>query len=789
MIKHHLKLAYRNTLRNKSTFLINLIGLSTGLACALLIFLWVSDELSVDKFHEKDAQLFQVMKQAKTSNGEILTFKWTPAPLAAAMKTEMPEVELATSCFFEPDAQKGIIKVGASHLKAMDLFTKPDFFKIFSYHFLEGDKNQVLKTKEEVLISDEFAKKVFGTSTNLVGKTLNYEKEPFSGSYKISGVFKKPPANATQQFDLVFNFDLMLDSQPDMNQWTYGGPDTYIVLKEGTNPDHFNQKIQPYLQTKTGEAYQSLFVRPFSDQHLYNKYENGKQAGGRIEYVWLFSIIALFVLIIACINFMNLSTAKAMHRTKEVGVKKVIGANRTYLITQYMVESIVLTLISLVLALIFVAVILPHFNEITDKQLGFSFDPKLIFGILGITIMTGIISGSYPALYLSSFNPVAIFKGTINRSVGEVWARKGLVIFQFSISIILIVSVTVIYNQIQFIQNKNLGFDKDQVLVFKKDGKLTNDFDSFLKEVKNIPGVVNASSARSNLVNNSSSTIGVRWEGLTEDNSTPFKYLAVGYDLIELLDIELLEGRSFSKNFGDEKDKIIFNETAIKVMGLKNPIGKTVRQWGEDKQIIGVVKDFHTESLYEKVKPCFLNLNTTGSDLIVKIQAGTEQRTIAQLGAIYKKFNDGLPFEFEFLDANYQNLYASEQRVATLSKYFAGIAILISCLGLFGLVTFSAQRRIKEIGIRKVLGASVTSIVHLLSKDFLQLIVFALFISIPIAWYFMNNWLNSFAYHIEMDSWIFVLTGVFTIGIAFLTVASQSLKSALTNPVDTLKNE
>ncbi|MFK7774144.1 MAG: ABC transporter permease [Saprospiraceae bacterium] len=789
MVKHHLKLAYRNSLRNKSTFFINLIGLSTGLACALLIFLWVYDELSVDKFHEKDAQLFQVMKQAKTSNGETLTFKWTPAPLAAAMKTEMPEVKLATSCFFEPDAQKGIVKIGESHLKAMDLFTQPDFFQMFSYHFLEGDKNQVLKTKNEVLISDQFAKKVFGTTTNLIGKTINYEKDPFSGIYNISGVFQKPPTNATQQFDLVFNFDLMLDSQPDMNKWTYGGPDTYILLEEGTNFADFNQKMQPYLETKTGEAYQSLFIRPFSDQHLYNKYENGKQAGGRIEYVWLFSIIALFVLIIACINFMNLSTAKAMHRTKEVGVKKVIGASRSYLITQYMVESILLTLISLVIGLILVALVLPQFNGITDKQIGVSFDPELIFGILGITIMTGVISGSYPALYLSSFNPVAIFKGKINRSVGEVWARKGLVVFQFSISIILIISVTVIYNQIQFVQNKNLGFNKDQVLIFKKDGKLANDSDSFLKEIKNISGVVNASSVRSNLINNSSSTIGVKWEGLTEDNSTPFKYLSVGYDLIELLDIELLEGRSFSEKFGDEKDKIIFNETAIKTMGVKNPIGKTVRQWGKDKQIIGVVKDFHMESLYEKVKPCFFNLTTKGNDLVVKIQAGAERETIAQLSAFYKKFNDGLPFEFEFLDANYQSLYASEQRVATLSKYFAGIAILISCLGLFGLVTFSAQRRIKEIGIRKVLGASVTSIVHLLSKDFLQLIVFALFISIPIAWYFMNNWLNSFAYHIEMDYWMFALTGVFTIGIAFITVASQSLKSALMNPVDTIKNE
>jgi len=789
MFRHNLKLTLRNFKKDTATFLINLIGLSTGLACALMIFLWVNDELSVDKFHEKDAQLFQVMKHSTSPSGDINSFAWTPAPLAKALRTEMPEVEYATSLRLRQGDQQGIVKAGDKHLKFTEQYAESDFFKMFSYKILDGNISDLLQRKEEVVISDRFAQKVFGQANNLVGKTIEWDKGVFSGVYQIAGVYEMPPKNATNQFDIVFHFDLVTDNFPETNKWTYGGPDTYIALQEGTDAFTFQEKISTFLQEKSGEDYQSLFIRPYSNKYLYGKYENGQQAGGRIDYVWLFAIIALFVLAIACINFMNLSTAKATRRAKEVGVKKAIGADRSHLIEQYLSESVLLSLFSLLIALGLTYVLLPQFNLLTDKALTLNLDPQVIATILGITLVTGVIAGSYPALYLSGFEPVEVLKGKLSRSVGEAWLQKGLVVFQFSISVILIVSVLVVYNQIQFIQNKNLGFNKDQVIRIKKEGQLNEKLDAFLTEVKQLPNVINAAGIRSNLINNRTSTTGVRWEGLVEGNEIAFKYLMVDFDLMETMGMELAEGRSFKSEFGQETDKIIFNESAIKAMGLKDPIGKTVRQWGKDKQIIGIVKDFHFESLYEPIKPCFMMVGGKVNDVMVKIAAGKEQETLAQLSTIYKAINNGVPMDYQFLDTDFAALYASESRVATLSKYFAGIAILISCLGLFGLVTFSAQRRVKEIGIRKVLGASTFGIVRLLSADFTKMVGIAIFIALPISYYIAHNWLNSFAFSIELQPWFFLVAGLGALGIAWLTVSIQTLKAATINPAESLKSE
>jgi len=607
--------------------------------------------------------------------------------------------------------------------------------------------------------------------------------------YQIAGVYQMPPKNATNQFDVVFHFDLVTDNFPEINKWTYGGPDTYIALQEGTDAVAFQEKISTYLQEKSGEEYQSLFIRPYSAKYLYGKYENGQQAGGRIDYVWLFAIIALFVLAIACINFMNLSTAKATQRSREIGVKKAIGAERSHLISQYLSESILLTLFSLVIGLLFVHILLPQFNALTGKDLALVLEWEVVASILGITLVTGLVAGSYPAIYLSGMETVEVLKGKINRSMGEAWVRKSLVVFQFAISVILIVAVLVVYHQIQFIQNKNLGFNKDQVIHFKKEGQLNQDLTTFLTQIKQLPNVVNAAGIRSDLINNQSSTVGVRWEGLREGNEIAFKYLMVDYDLLETIDVEFVAGRSYSKDFGDERNKIIFNETAIKEMGLTDPIGKTVRQWGQDKQIIGIVKDFHFESLYEPVKPCFIAIDDKALEVMVKIAAGTEKETIAQLSKIHRDFNNGLPLDYQFLDTDYATLYASETRVATLSKYFAGIAILISCLGLFGLVTFSAQRRIKEIGIRKVLGASTFSIVRMLSVDFTKMVLVAIFIALPLSFYVAQYWLAGFAFKIDLQPWFFLVAGFGALGIAWLTVSMQTLKAANLNPTESLKSE
>jgi len=790
MLRHNILIIYRHWKHHKGTFLINLIGLSTGLACSILIYLWVSDELSVDKFNENDSRIFQVMKNAEEPGGGIDTYEWTPGPLAQALAAEMPEVELAVTSLIPEDTQVGILSVGDTKIKAIEQYVSRDYFNIFSYQLIQGDKQQVLSKKNEVLISDELALKLFHTKENIIGKSVEWDKEAFTGTYLVSGVFKKSPSNATAQFDLLFTFDLYREINPDIDDWKNAHPNTYVLLKEGTRIDQFNEKIGSLLQSKTGEDYQYLFIRPYSDKYLYGKYENGVQSGGRIAYVRLFSIVALLILVLACINFMNLSTAKAAKRIKEVGVKKVLGAGWKTLVFQYLGESMLMTTISLMVAVLGVLILLPQFNAVTGKHLTLEFDSKLILSVGLVTLFTGLISGSYPALYLSRFNPITVLKGSLNTSFGEMWSRKGLVIFQFTISVILVVSVLVVYHQIVFIQSKNLGFNKDNIIIFKKEGSLHKRVSTFLREVKSIPGVVNASSFSQSLTGiNDTGTEGVVWEGKEADDHMAFKYLMVNQGFIETLGIEIKEGRPFSENFVIEASKIIFNEAAIEGMGLKHPIGKIVNHWGTDKQIVAVVKDFHFESLYEPIKPCFFMMYQDGENIMVKITAGREKETIAGLEKLYQQYNPSLPFDYKFLDDNYQALYAAEQRVTTLSKYFAGIAILISCLGIFGLAAFTAERRLKEIGIRKILGSSVFGIVRLLSSDFTKMVVTAIVIALPVSYFFAKNWLNDFAYHIELQWWYFAVAGLLALVIAWFTVGVQTINAARINPVDSLKDE
>lgn len=791
MIRHHLILTFRSFKRYKSTFFINLIGLSAGLACALLIYLWVNDELQIDKFHEKDARLYQLLMNTP-HKGEWSTTEQTPGPLSKALKAEFPEVEHATSVY-QRQKDKGVLSIGEKHIKASDIYAGTDYFELFSYPLLEGAKSQVLKDKNALVISDELAIKVFGTTKNLIGKAIEWRKEvygnDFNNTFLITGVFQKPPSQSSLQFDVIFNFELFQEREPGVTKWTNGGARTYITLKPGADINQFNQKIANFIKSKDGNSQWTLISRKYSDKYLYGKYENGQVAGGRIEYVRLFSLIALFILAIACINFMNLSTARASRRLKEVGVKKVIGASRKTLMGQYLGESMLMTILSLITALVLVSLILPYFNNITDKALRLDLNFNLVIGILTITLLTGFIAGSYPALYLSSFNPVAVLKGKINTSTGELWARKGLVIFQFTISIILIVSVLVVYKQIQFIQTKNLGFNKDNLIMFKREGNINSKLETFLSEVKKIPGIINVGNFRDNLTVNGTSTGGVTWEGRDPNDRFAFKYLSVNYDLLETLEVELKEGRFFSREYGSDTSKIIFNEAAIERMGLENPIGKVVTQWRRKKQIIGVVKNFHFESLYEEVKPCFIQLEDDGNNIVAKIKAGTEKETIAQLQAFYQEFNQDLPFEFKFMDANFQAHYTAENRVATLSSYFAGLAILISCLGLFGLATFTAQRRFKEIGIRKVLGASVFSIIRLLSSDFTKMVLVAILVALPISYLITKNWLDNFAFKIALEWWLFLGAGALSLLIAWLTVGAQIMKVANINPIQCLRDE
>lgn len=788
MLRHNLLIIYRSFKRFRSAFIINLLGLSTGLASALLIYLWVDSELHMDKFHEKHDRIYHVLEH-HMQNGGWTTLIETSGAAADAFATEMPEVEYAAALAppIWPGFDKFVLSADQRDIRATGQYAGKDYFNIFSYKLIEGRADDVLADKNSIVISEDLAMRLFNRKDNVVGKTIGFQHER---DFLVSGVFENIPVNSSTQFDFVLPFETFREMKPWAGEWTSSGPHVYLVLREGTDVKAFNRKIEDFIAKRTNSdtKHRRTFVALHSDLYLYGKYEDGIQTGGRIEYVRLFSIIAVFILIIACINFMNLSTAKAMGRIKEVGVKKALGVGRKRLVMQYMGESMLMTFLSLIMALAIAGIALPQFNLITGKHLELTFDSRLAFWMVGITLFTGLIAGSYPALYLSGFNPVTVLKGKLTTSAGEVWVRKGLVTFQFTLSIILIVSVLVVYKQIEFVQRQNLGYNKDNVIYFEVEGRVKGNTETFLSEIKKIPGILNAASSTHDMVGHGWGT-GLNWEGKKTEDYIQVQIMAVNHDFLETMGMEMKEGRFFSRDFGADTAKVIFNEAAIDVMGFDNPLGK--RAMG--REIIGVVKNFHFESLHVDVKPQLFTLHgkrfAPPSLIMARIEGGTEAETLERLNKFYKSYNPGFPLEYTFLDDVYQREYTSEQRVSVLSRYFAGLAILISCLGLFGLAAFTAQRRIKEIGIRKILGASDYGIVRLLTSDFTRIVLLAIVIGLPISYYTASEWLEAYAYKIHLEWWFFGSAGLGALLIAWFTVALQTVKAARVNPAKCLKEE
>ncbi|MCB0632342.1 MAG: ABC transporter permease, partial [Lewinella sp.] len=701
MNSHSLKLSLRNFRRHKSSFFINLIGLSTGLACTLLILLWVNDELQMDRFHTNDDRLFNVMEHQQYAE-HVMTTHSTPGLLAETLKDEVPEIEYAATITWR---NAYTLSVGEQNIKAYGYHAGSDFFKMFSFELLQGQPEQVLTEPNAIVLSASTAKTLFGSETQAVGQSVELDHDEV---YQVSGVFADLPGNSSYQFDLILNFEKMKSDEGNswLRSWGSNGPSTKVVLAAGANPEEVSAKIADFVKNRNEQSNVTLFLQRFSENYLHGRYQDGKLAGGRIEYVRLFSIIAAFILIIACINFMNLSTARASLRAKEVGVKKAVGAPRGALIRQYLTESTLIAFAAFLVAILLVVIFLPRFNLITDKEISLAISPAMGLGFVAVLLITGLLAGSYPALYLSSFKPVSVLKGEIKSSLGELWARRGLVVFQFTLSIILIVAVSVVYRQIQYVQTKNLGYDKEHLIYFSVSGRLEDQMDAFLAEAKTLPGIANISSIGHDLIGRQNNTSGLDWPGKDPESRILFENVRVNYDLLETIGVEMKEGRTFSRQFGADTSKIILNEAAIKVMGLDEPIGQQVRLWDEyDLEIIGVVKDFHFQSLHEKVNPLFFVVNPENTWMIMaRLEAGHTQEAVANLQKFYESFNPGFAFDFEFSDEQYARQYAAEQRVASLSKYFAGFAILISCLGLFGLAAFTADRKKKEIGIRKVLG-------------------------------------------------------------------------------------
>lgn len=784
MLRHNLLLFYRSVVRDKSTFLINLFGLCAGLTCTLLIYLWINDELSVDKFHAHDDRLFQMMLRSEGANGIQVGPVMAPV-LSQTLSDEFPEVEYAVMEARLPITYT--LLANDKVVKEEGMYAGEAYFRVFSYYLLQGSVDNVLTGVNSIAISLPLAHRLFNTDENVIGKMVTLQDK---GELMVTGVFSVP-SNSSYQFDFILPFALQFTHYPNLkNDWSNSWAYAYVRLKEGTDATEFNRKIKDLVKQKSGQEAPELFATRYADGYLYGDYENGVQSGGRIAYVRMFALLAIFIVIIACVNFMNLSTARASRRLKEIGVKKVVGVSRSAMIGQYIGESMLTAIVAACLSLGLIALLLPEFNSITGKSITLGFDAKLMAGIAAITLVTGLVAGSYPALYLSRFNPIAVLKSRVNTSTGEVFIRKGLIAFQFVLSVSLITCVAVIYHQIDLIQNQNPGYNKDNVIYFEREGKTKEHLEAFLSEIKNIPGVINASSTFLTFFGDLNSTQDISWEGKDSQANLGMQYRRVNYGMIELLDIKMKAGSAFSPDVTSAIPKVVFNETAVKMMGLTDPIGKTVTIWGNAMEIAGVTEDFHFESLHERVKPLFFLLNPERTNMImVRLEAGKVDETIARLKAYYREFNGGMPLDFRFLDEKFQGQYIAEKRVASVSQYFAGLAIVISCLGLYGLVMFTAERKTREIGIRKTLGSGRWQIVYFLSAGFTRIVLAAIVIAIPLSYWASRHWLESFAYRVDLKWWWFGASGLAALLIAWLTMGVQAVKAANLDPVKCLRSE
>lgn len=789
MVTHNLLLNLRSFRRFKSNFIINLIGLTSGLAASILIYLWVNDELMFDKFHSHNERLFQVMEH-NHQEGIIQTTTNTADFLSSALVAEMPEIEYAAATTPDGFFPSFTLRALKHAVKANGKFAEKDFLKIFSFDLVQGETCCVLNDKSGIAISESLARKLFASTENCVGKTISWQVMYIKKEAIVSGVFKDVPANSSQQFDFVMPFDAFLELMeikiPTVN-WDNNGPfTTYLLTKQNADIGSFQSKIKNLLQTKSKNVQRrQLFLKPYSANYLHGDYKNGKEAGGRIEYVLLFSVVGMMILLIAVINFINLSTAKTATKAKETGIKKAIGASRKTLIIQFLTEALVITGLSTLLALTIVTLLLPKFNEMTGKHIELIIDTKTVLVLCALTAVTTIFAGAYPSLYLSAFSPAKILKGLPTSSAVALSGRKTLVVFQFCLSTIFIVAVLVVYKQIDFILNKNIGFEKDNIVSFDVEGKVAENVETFLTELKKVNGVLEASSSLGSMISQGGGIPGtLKWN----DKTVTIQVGLVNYGLLELFGFKMKEGRMFSKDHPSDVNAVIYNEAALKAIGVENAVGIKI----DNSEVIGVVEDFHFQTLHEVVKPFAFRLGLQPEDamtITVKIKSGTDQQTIENLQVFYNHYNPGFVFTYNFLDQIYQARYVSEKRIGTLSKYAASIAVIISCLGLFALAAFTTERRTKEISIRKVLGSTEAGILLLLTKDFTKVVLIAVVIALPLSYYLSTYWLGTFAYKIDLKLWYFIATPMFMILIAIVTIAGQTIRAARSNPVNGLKAE
>ncbi len=807
MLSNYLKIAWRNLLKNKTFSFINIFGLAIGFSSFILIGLYVIDELSFDDFHEKADRIYRLDVDVRFG-GTDLKLATSADPVGEYMKKDYPEVEQYARLYANEGPK--FIRKGSEYIREADItYADSTIFDVFTFPVLAGNPKLALDQPNTAVVSETTAKKYFGT-TDVLGKTLEVGLEEKT-RYNITAVMKDMPASSHFHFDILLSMDNL---EYQFGNFLSNNFHTYVVLKKGTDYHAFENKLEGMIikyvmpQAKQLMNINSLeefrragnkleyHLMPMTDIHLKSDRAPELGVNGSIQYVYIFSAVALFVLLLACINFMNLSTARSANRAKEVGIRKVLGTPKGTLMSQFMAESAFMSYLAFGVALLITWLVMPYFNDIAAKAFTYRdlIAPKTLPVLLLLPLVVGMLAGYYPAFFLSSFRPIVVLKSKLNTGVQRSSFRNVLVTFQFFTSILLVIGTIVVYRQLNFIQTKNLGFNKDQVLVINGTGALRENKEAFKKEILKLSGVQSGASAGFLPVANSSRTDHSFSKESTISSNDGFQMQMwnVDYDYVPTLGMELLKGRNFSKQFGTDSSGIIINETAAKVLGFDDPIGKRVYSIEDERSfyhIVGVVKNFHFESMRQNVGPLCMRLGVSSWAMAFKVKTSDMPGLISQIKDKWKAIAPEMPFNYSFLDERFDEMYRAEQRVGKVAVTFAIITIVIACLGLFGLVTYMAEQRTKEVGIRKVLGASVLGIVSLLTIDFIRLIVLALLIASPIAYLLMNSWLQDFTYRINLEWWFFVLAGLVTLAVAMLTVSYQAIKAALMNPVKSLKSE
>lgn len=785
MLRNYFKIAFRSLWKNKGYSALNIFGLAIGITCAALILLWVEDEMSFDKWIVDKELVYKIPTNQKYEGEWRTFFEATPGPLAEALKTEIPEITNAAR-MRDTDF---LFTVGDNTISSNGSYADADLFKIFGLNFIAGNANDAFKNKNGIVITQKIASLLFDENQSGLGEIIQVDQNT---NYTVTGIIEDLPKNTSNQFSWLVPFENFTDGK----EWTqdYGSnfTNTFVKVAPGSDFEKTNSKVKALMPLKTGDDEVEAILFAANDWHLRSEFKNGKIIGGRIDYVRMFSFIALIILIIAGINFMNLSTARSEKRANEVGMRKALGSGKRQLIFQFIVEAVLTAVISGVVSILLLIILLPQFNALIDKQIALDLGRPLHFlSILILTLICGVFAGIYPAFYLSSFKPIEVLKGTRKQSGSASIIRKGLVITQFAVSIIFIISTIVVYQQIQHVKSRNLGIEKENLIEVPVNGDIVKNFKSIEQQLQSSGLVQGAGLSNSQVLSAGNNSSSASWKGKSTSDDILISYRFVTSDFFKTTGMEIMEGKGFNTTEAQDSAKVLISSSLAKLIKTDNVLGEKIDWQGWNFTVVGVVKDYLYGDMYGTSDPVLFYHQAEGANyMYIKPTPGKEMTNVLkELEGVLALQNPGFPFEYKFVDEDFNNRFKSEQLVGNLSQIFAILAIIISCLGLFGLSAYTAEQRRKEIGVRKVLGSSVANIVRLLSTDFMRLVLIAILIAIPVSWWIMQDWLEGYAYRTEINWWVFVLAAFLAIMIAIITVSFQAVKAAVANPVKSLRSE